>query len=116
MEIWAVLKTLGRSGVADLVDRCCTHASAIAAGLREAGLEVINDVVLNQVLVQAGTDELTSRWIKGIQEDGTCWCGPTTWQGRTAMRVSVSGWSTTEDDVDLSLEAMVRCARQVGAL
>lgn len=116
IEIWAVLRSLGRSGVADLVDRCCAHASATAAGLREAGLEVVNDVVLNQVLVRAGTDELTSRWIKAIQEDGTCWCGPTSWQGRTAMRVSVSGWSTTKADVDVSLEAMVRCARQVGAL
>ncbi|HEX4865024.1 MAG TPA: pyridoxal-dependent decarboxylase [Acidimicrobiales bacterium] len=116
IEIWAVLRTLGRAGVADLVDRCCAHASAIATSLAGAGLEVLNDVALNQVLVRASTDDLTSAWIKAIQEDGTCWCGPTTWQGRTAMRVSVSGWSTTAEDVKLSLEAMVRCAREVGAL
>jgi glutamate/tyrosine decarboxylase-like PLP-dependent enzyme len=116
IEIWAVLRSLGRSGVADLVDRCCSHARSIAGGLTAAGLEVANDVVLNQVLVRAPSDELTSRWIKAIQEDGTCWCGPTTWQGRPAMRVSVSGWSTTEDDIKGSLDAMVRCARDVGAV
>ena len=116
IEIWAVLRSLGRSGVTELIDGCCAHASTIAEGLREVGLDVVNDVVLNQVLVRAGTDDLTSRWITAIQEDGTCWCGPTAWHGRTAMRVSVSGWSTTDDDVKLSLEAMLRCAREVGAI
>ena len=116
IEIWAVLRTLGRSGVAELVDRCCRHASAMAVCLRQAGLEVVNEVVLNQVLVRARSDELTSRWIAAIQDDGTCWCGPTNWDGRGAMRVSVSGWSTTEEDVQRSVEAMIRCARDVGAI
>ena len=116
IEIWAVLRTLGRSGVADLVDRCCRHASTIAAGLSEAGLEVVNQVVLNQVLVRANSDDQTSRWIAAVQDDGTCWCGPTEWGGRVAMRVSVSGWSTNEDEVQRSVDAMVRCAGDVGAV
>ena len=116
IEIWAVLRTLGRSGVAALVERCCGHAATIARRLSEAGLEVLNDVVLNQVVVRARSDELTSRWIRSIQQDGTCWCGPTSWDGHAAMRISVSGWSTTESDVTRSVEAMVRCAREVRAI
>ncbi len=116
IEIWAVLRTLGRSGVAELIDRCCRHASTIADGLRQAGLEVVNEVVLNQALVRARSDELTSRWIAAIQDDGTCWCGPTLWNGRGAMRISVSGWATSDEDIQRSLEAMVRCARDVGAI
>jgi glutamate/tyrosine decarboxylase-like PLP-dependent enzyme len=116
IEIWAVLRTLGRSGLAGLIERSCAHASTIASGLSSAGLEVANEVVLNQVLVRARSDDLTSRWIKAIQEDGTCWCGPTAWEGRAAMRISVSGWSTTEDDVRISIDAMLRCARAVGAV
>lgn len=116
IEIWAVLRTLGRSGVAALVDRCCTHAATIARGLSDSGLEVLNEVVLNQVVVRARSDELTSPWIRSIQQDGTCWCGPTSWDGHAAMRISVSGWSTTESDVTRSVEAMVRCARGIGAI
>jgi glutamate/tyrosine decarboxylase-like PLP-dependent enzyme len=113
IEIWAALRTLGRAGVADLVERCCQHAAAFAVGLRQAGFEVLNDVVLNQVLVSFGTDEVTRRVIEAVQRDGTCWCGGTVWHGRAAMRISVSGWATTTADVDRSLEAIVRVARAV---
>lgn len=116
VEVWAVLRTLGRSGVADLVSRLSAHAFRIGEHLSEAGLDVVNDVVLNQVLVRADNDAATEAWIDAIQRDGTCWCGPTLWKGRVAMRVSVSGWATTTSDIDKSLDAMIRCARLVGAL
>ena len=111
MEVWAALRSLGRSGVADLIERYCRHATAFAEGLAAAGYEVLNDVVLNQVLVSFGDEEATRRVVAAIQADGTCWAGGTVWQGRTAMRISVSGWSTTEDDVERSLAAMLRAAR-----
>ena len=111
IEIWAALRTLGRRGVADLVARTCEHARTIADRLRNAGLEILNDVALNQVLVRAETDELTLSLIDAVQADGTCWCGPTSWQGRPAMRISVSGWATTAEDVLASTAAMLR-ARQ----
>ncbi len=110
VEVWAALRTLGRSGVADLVERDCRHATRFAQGLRDAGHEILNDVVLNQVLVSFGDEERTRRVIAAIQEDGTCWAGVTVWRGRTAMRISVSGWSTSDDDVERSLAAMLRAA------
>jgi glutamate/tyrosine decarboxylase-like PLP-dependent enzyme len=110
VEVWAALRALGRSGIADLVERDCRHASAFALGLSAAGYEILNEVVLNQVLVSFGDEETTRRVIAAIQDDGTCWAGVTVWQGRTAMRISVSGWSTTEDDVERSLAAMLRAA------
>jgi glutamate/tyrosine decarboxylase-like PLP-dependent enzyme len=110
VDIWAALCSLGRSGVADLIERCCLHARQFAEGLREGGYEVLNDVVLNQVLVSFGDDDTTRKVMAGIQSDGTCWCGGTVWQGRVAMRISVSNWSTTEADVARSLEAMLRVA------
>jgi glutamate/tyrosine decarboxylase-like PLP-dependent enzyme len=113
VEVWAALRSLGRSGVADLVGRNCRHAQRFAEGLRAAGYQVLNDVVLNQVLVSFGEPEKTQRVIAGIQQDGTCWCGGTQWQGHTAMRISVSGWATKEEDVERSLEAMLRVARAV---
>lgn len=111
VEVWAALKSLGRSGVAELIERCCRHARHFADGLRSAGFEVLNDVVLNQVLVAFGDAEMTRRVVSAIQSDGTCWCGGTVWQGRTAMRISVSSWATTDADVDKSLEAMIRIAK-----
>jgi glutamate/tyrosine decarboxylase-like PLP-dependent enzyme len=108
--VWAALRELGRHGVADLVERCCTLAQRFAAGLEEGGAEVVNDVVLNQVLVSFGSDERTDRVVEGVQRDGTCWLGATTWHGRRLMRVSVSNWSTTEDDVDRSVAAILRVA------
>jgi len=109
IEIWAALKTLGRSGVAEMIDRNCRQAARFAESLGAAGCEILNDVVLNQVLVDFGGPEVTQRTIELIQEDGTCWCGGTVWQGRTAMRISVSSWATTDEDVDRSIEAMLRC-------
>jgi glutamate/tyrosine decarboxylase-like PLP-dependent enzyme len=116
IEIWAALKSLGRSGLAELIERCCRCAARFADGLSAAGFEILNDVVLNQVLVSFGAAEVTQRVIAGIQEDGTCWCGGTVWQGRTAMRISVSSWATTEADVDRSLEAILRVAQSAGAV
>jgi len=110
-EVWATLAALGRDGVADLVSRTCGLARRFADGMREAGYDVLNDVVLNQVLVAFGDAQRTDVVIGAVQDEGTCWCGPTTWQGRRAMRISVSGWSTTEDDIDRSIAAVVSCAR-----
>jgi len=113
VDVWAALRTLGRRGVEDLVLRSCHHAQRFAAGLGNAGYEVLNDVVLNQVLVSFGDADVTRRIVDEIQRDGTCWCGATVWQGRTAMRISVCNWSTTGADVELSLEAMLRIAKRV---
>src|SRR6185436_1051137 len=115
VEIWAALLSLGRSGLADLIERTCRHARRFAAGLAAAGYEVLNEVVLNQVLVSFGDSDTTRRVIAGIQADGTCWCGGTVWQGKTAMRISVSCWATTGDDVERSLEAMLRIATKARA-
>ena len=111
IDTWAAMKSLGRSGLAELVERCCACAEHFATGLRAAGFEVLNEVVLNQVLVSFGTPEETLRVIAAVQEEGTCWCGSTVWQGRTAMRISVSSWATTLADADRSLEAIVKVAR-----
>ena len=113
IEVWAALRTLGRRGVAEMVEGCCRHAARFAEGLRAAGHEVLNDVVLNQVLVSFGSPERTREVIARIQADGTCWCGGTSWQGRTAMRISVCSWATTAEDVEASLDAMVRIAAGV---
>ncbi|MBI3884620.1 MAG: aspartate aminotransferase family protein [Opitutae bacterium] len=111
VEVWAALHALGRAGLAELIERNCAQARRFAAGLTAAGLEVLNDVVLNQVLVAFGDAAQTARVIQAIQDDGTCWAGVTVWQGRTAMRISVSSWATTDADVDRSLAAIVRLAR-----
>jgi glutamate/tyrosine decarboxylase-like PLP-dependent enzyme len=107
---WAGLRELGRQGVAELVERCCVLARRLAAELADAGFEVANDVVLNQVLVSFGEDARTDRVIQAVQRDGTCWMGGTTWHGRRYMRVSVSNYSTTEADVDRSVAAITRIA------
>ena len=96
-----------------MIERCCRHARRFADGLSAAGYAVLNDVVLNQVLVSFGDAETTQRVIAAIQADGTCWCGGTVWQGHTAMRISVSSWATTEDDVERSLKAMLRIATSI---
>lgn len=110
VEFWATLRSLGRSGLAALIERTCGHALRFAHGLREAGFEVLNDVVINQVLVSFGSPDRTLEVIRRVQEDGTCWAGSTVWQGQTAMRISVSSWATTEEDVDKSLGAILRAA------
>jgi glutamate/tyrosine decarboxylase-like PLP-dependent enzyme len=107
------MSSLGRSGIAELIERNCLQASRFADSLRDAGFEILNDVVLNQVLVSFGDDEATRRVIAAVQSDGTCWCGGTVWHGRAAMRISVSSWATTDNDVELSLAAIARVASEV---
>ena len=116
VELWAALKSLGRSGLCALIEQTCAHAQRFAQGLKEGGFEVLNDVVINQVLVSFGSPEATREVIRRVQEDGTCWCGGTIWQGKSAMRISVSSWATTETDVERSLRAIVRIARECRAL
>jgi glutamate/tyrosine decarboxylase-like PLP-dependent enzyme len=115
VEVWAVLRTLGRQGVTDLITRTCDHAQAMAVRLRQAGLEVLNDVVLNQVLVRAATDDRTLALVESVQQDGTSWCGPTVWEHRPAMRISVSGWATSAEDVAQSAAAIIAAAQLSGA-
>ncbi len=110
VEIWAALRSLGRSGLSDLIERNCRHATRFADGLRAAGYAVLNEVALNQVLVSFGDADVTRRIIAAVQADGTCWCGGTVWQGQTAMRISVSSWATTQNDVECSLAAILRIA------
>lgn len=114
LEVWAALQSLGRAGLADLIERTCRHAARFAEGLREAGCQILNNVVINQVLVSFGAAETTRRVIDAVQREGTCWAGATVWQGHTAMRISVSSWATTEEDVERSLEAIVRLASEYG--
>ena len=112
VEVWAALRSLGRAGIADLIERNCAQARRFAEKLSAAGFEILNDVVLNQVLVSFGDPAKTKAVIEGVQAEGTCWAGITVWQGRTAMRLSVSSWATTDSDVDRSVEAIVRVARR----
>ena len=110
VEPWAALRQLGRAGIRGLIERCCRFARRMADGLREDGHEILNEVVLNQVLVSFG--DRTRRVIEAIQRAGTCWCGGTEWQGRSAMRISFSNWATRDEDVERSLETIRRLAQQ----
>jgi len=110
IEVWAALLSLGRRGLAGMVERNCRLAARFADKLRTAGHSILNDVVLNQVLVSFGDAAATKRVISELQNEGTCWCGGTEWHGHTAMRISVSGWATTEQDVDQSAAAVLRVA------
>jgi glutamate/tyrosine decarboxylase-like PLP-dependent enzyme len=110
VEVWAALRSLGRTGLSDLIERNCRFAHRFAVELQRGGCEILNEVVLNQVLVSFGDAVRTRRVIERVQKDGTCWCGPTEWQDRTAMRISVSSWATREEDVDLSVAAILRAA------
>jgi glutamate/tyrosine decarboxylase-like PLP-dependent enzyme len=114
VEVWAALHSLGRAGLDELVARNCAQAREFALRLGAAGHEILNQVVLNQVLVAFGDAERTRRVVAALQREGTCWCGITVWQGRTAMRISVSNWSTAQADVDRSVEAMLRVAAATG--
>jgi glutamate/tyrosine decarboxylase-like PLP-dependent enzyme len=111
VEVWAALRSLGRRGLADLIGRNCRFARRFAEGLARAGFEVLNEVALNQVLVSFGSPEQTRQAVRRVQANGACWCGGTEWHGRTAMRISVSSWATTEEDVEHSLAAIIRLAR-----
>jgi glutamate/tyrosine decarboxylase-like PLP-dependent enzyme len=108
LPVWAALRTLGRSGVADLVDRCCGLTRRFAEQLTTvAGVELLNDVVLNQVMVRfCDDDTITREVIARVQASGVCWFGGTVWRGRAAMRISVVSWQTTEADVDRSVEVI----------
>ena len=111
VDIWAAMRALGRSGLAEMVDRNCRQARQFAEGLSAAGFEILNDVVLNQVLVSFGRADETRHVVAGIQREGTLWAGETVWQGRTAMRISVSSWATTDADVERCISAISRIAR-----
>jgi glutamate/tyrosine decarboxylase-like PLP-dependent enzyme len=113
VELWSALKSLGRSGVRELVERTCELAKLFAERLRAAGYEVLHDVAINQALVSFGSDEKTREVIRCVQEEGTCWCGGTVWQGKAAMRISVSSWATTREDIERSAEAVIGVARGV---
>jgi glutamate/tyrosine decarboxylase-like PLP-dependent enzyme len=110
VEIWAALKSMGRTGLGDLIERNCRLAQRFAEALQQAGCEILNEVALNQVLVSFGDADRTREVIEGVQRDGTCWCGPTEWHGRTAMRISVSSWATRDQDVERSVAAILRVA------
>lgn len=110
IEIWAALHSLGKNGLAELIEMNCNHAARFAERLNAAGYPILNEVVLNQVLVSFGDSDVTKRVIKHLQEEGTCWFGGTHWQGKTAMRISVSSWRTTHHDIESSLEAVLRIA------
>jgi glutamate/tyrosine decarboxylase-like PLP-dependent enzyme len=108
--IYAAIRSLGRAGVAQMVEQCCANAQRFAALLEAGGATVLNEVVLNQVLVRLGDGEQTREAIARVQEDGTCWLGGTDWNGEHAMRISVSNWRTTEEDVDRSAAAILEAA------
>jgi glutamate/tyrosine decarboxylase-like PLP-dependent enzyme len=112
IDTWAALYSLGQNGVTALIERCCNCAELFAAKLENAGFRILNKITLNQVLVSFGEPELTNRIIKKIQDDGTCWCGGTVWKGITAMRVSVSSWMTTEEDIEKCTTAIIKIANK----
>jgi glutamate/tyrosine decarboxylase-like PLP-dependent enzyme len=112
VELWAAMRSLGCSGLREMIERNCRQANLFAQRLHKAGFTILNNVVLNQVLVSFGSAEDTRRVIRDIQNDGTCWCGGTQWHGHTAMRISVSSWATTDEDVERSVTAMIRIAMQ----
>ena len=112
VPVYAALRSLGRDGLGELIERNCRQAQRFAEGLAAAGHEVLNEVVLNQVVVAFGDPERTRRIVAALQDEGTCWCGGTVWRGRVAMRISVSNWSTTDADVERALTAMLRLARE----
>jgi glutamate/tyrosine decarboxylase-like PLP-dependent enzyme len=121
IPIYAVLRTVGRDGLRDLVERSCAQARRMAAALSGTpGIQVLNDVVLNQVLVRftpadgSDADAWTRQVIERVQQDGTCWLGGTTWHGLAAMRISISNWSTTDADIDRSAQAIITSARGAG--
>jgi glutamate/tyrosine decarboxylase-like PLP-dependent enzyme len=116
VEVWAALQSIGARGLDEMIARCCAHARRFAEALGGAGFEILNEVVLNQVLVSFGAPELTRRVIDAVQAEGTCWAGVTVWQGRTAMRISVSSWATTTHDVERSAAAIIRIAHQQARL
>lgn len=112
VDIWAAMRSLGRSGISEMIERHCRQARRFAEGLQKLGFEIYNEVVLNQVLVSFGSPERTKKMIAAIQADGTMWAGETVWQGKTAMRISVIGWNTSDADVEKCLKAIARLSRE----
>jgi glutamate/tyrosine decarboxylase-like PLP-dependent enzyme len=112
VDTWAAISSLGKNGVINLIERCCYLAEKFASNLGDAEFEILNEVVLNQVLVSFGDAKTTNRIIKKIQEDGTCWCGGTIWKGKTAMRISVSSWMTTEEDITTCSNRIIHIAKK----
>ena len=114
VEVWAALRSLGRRGVADLIDRCCARATQLADGLRAGGFTIANEVVLNQVVARIGTAEDHDRIVQRTRDSGECWLGPTIWRGQSAVRLSVSSWNTDADDVRRAVAAICRAATPTG--
>jgi glutamate/tyrosine decarboxylase-like PLP-dependent enzyme len=110
-EVWAVLASLGHDGISRLIASHAALARRFASGLAAGGLHVLNEVRLNQVVAACANPAATDEMISALQREGTCWCGPTTWRGRRAMRISISNWSTTEADVDRSVTAVLAAAQ-----
>jgi glutamate/tyrosine decarboxylase-like PLP-dependent enzyme len=110
--VYAAIRSLGRAGIADLIERCCRHARTLAAGLEDLGAEVLNDVELNQVLFRFGSDAETNDTLRVVQESGEAWMSGTTWDGRAAIRISVSNWQTSDDDVERTLAAYASASSQ----
>jgi len=108
IELWAVLKTLGREGVQQLVEQLCQNARLFARLLSEQDFQIHNDVVFNQVLVSCREDALTTATLRNIQASGECWCGGSTWQGRVVIRISVCDWATKPKDIERSVRAFVQ--------
>ena len=115
LEVWAALKSLGRSGLAVMIERNCDQAQWLAGELTEAGAEILNEVVLNQVVAVFGDDQETRRTIAALQDSGLVWCGGTDWQGRHAMRISVSSWATSQTDMDVTRDAILNAWRRRNA-
>lgn len=111
IELWAVLKSLGRSGVSDLIEQLRDNAVYLAGRLSENGFEVLNEVVFNQVLVRAESPDRTGELLKTIQAGGRCWCGGATWQNQPVIRLSVCSWQTTQKDLDVCVDEFVRAGK-----
>lgn len=108
IDAWAALLSLGREGVSAMIERCCRHARRFATVLADHNVEILNEVSLNQVLAALPSEEATLAWLAAIQAEGVCWLGTTVWHGRRALRISVSSWATTDEDVERSLASMLR--------
>jgi glutamate/tyrosine decarboxylase-like PLP-dependent enzyme len=113
VEIWAALHSLGRKGISDLIDRTCNYAQKFAYALSKEGYEILNDVIINQVLVSFGSAEVNEKIISEIQQEGTCWVGGSKLKGKSVMRISVSSWATTDEDVEKSLDAIIKIAKRI---
>ncbi|MFH1074720.1 MAG: aminotransferase class V-fold PLP-dependent enzyme [Candidatus Firestonebacteria bacterium] len=108
VELWAILKYLGKSGVEEIVDGLCARAEQFSKQLSEAGFNILNKIVFNQVLVSCGTEEETTNTLKAVQESGECWCGGSVWNGKHVIRISVCSWATTAEDIDRSVAAFIK--------